>query len=155
MDPITATILTATTVASTVNQVVQGRRADKANKKRTLAENRIQERRAQREKLDQLRQARIAVAQNTNVGATTGTGESTGVLGANASTAAQYGANVGYIESNMGDAREAAFWGNRASSAATDAATSGAIGNLAGQTFSQFGGAAALQKAWNVKFGGK
>lgn len=155
MDPITATILLATTVASTANQVVQSRRADKANKKRTLAENRIQERRAQREKLDQLRQARIAVAQSTNVGATTGTGDSTGVLGANASTAAQYGANVGYIESNMGDAREAAFWGNRASSAATDAATSGAIGNLAGQTFSQFGGAATLQKAWGAKFGGK
>lgn len=155
MGPVTASILLATTVGGTVNQVVQGRRADKANKQRTRAENRIQERRAQREKLDQLRQARIAVAQNTNVGATTGTGDSTGVLGANASTAAQYGANVGYIESNMGDAREAAFWGNRASSYATDAATSGAIGGLAGQAFTQFGGAAALEKAWNNKFGGK
>lgn len=155
MGVILSTILAAVAIGGTVNQVVQGRRADKANKQRTRAENRIQERRAQREKLDQLRQARIAVAQNTNVGATTGTGESTGVLGANASTAAQYGANVGYIEANMGDAREAAFWGNRASSAATDAATSGAIGNLAGQAFTQFGGMADLQTAWNNKFGGK
>ena len=155
MGVITSAILAAVTIGGTVNSAVQARRADKAQKKQTRANNRIQERRAQREKLDQLRQARIAAAQAQNLGAVTGAENSSSTQGAVGSIGAQYGANVGYIDSNMQDAREAAFWGNRASSYMSDAATSGAVGSLAGAAFTQLGGMDDLQTAWQNKFGSK
>lgn len=145
MFPLLAAALLATTVAATGVQIYQARKAEKKNEAAQEAQNRIQARRSQRERLDQLRRARVAAAEVSNTGAALGMGAGTsGFEGQVASVGAQYGANVAYANSNMRDASEAAFLAGSAARDTTRGATISAIGQLAMAGFTQFGGAGAL-----------
>ena len=141
---ILAAVTAATSVGTTVHSVQQSRKADKARQRETVAQNRIQERRSQREKLDQIRQARIQAGLAQNVAAVTGIQEGS-VEGIGSSVLSQLGTNINYIDQQMTDARFAMERGNKAAQLQSDAATYDAIGRVAGSAFTQFGGMADLE----------
>ena len=144
MGAITSAILAAVTVGSTVDSTLKARKAVKERQRETVAQNRIQERRSQREKLDQIRQARIQAGLAQNVSAVTGTQEGS-IEGLGSSVLSQLGTNINYIDQQMTDARFAMERGNKAAQLQSDAATYDAIGKVAGAAFTQFGGMADLE----------
>jgi hypothetical protein len=132
--------LIATTLTTTAS-VAQQHRAAKKNKKASEASNRIQERRSAREKLDQLRQARIASAQQINAGAGLGMSAGTsGFDGQAASIGAQYGANAAFIDSNMADARESMINQNAAATRQSNASIYSGLSSMSMAGFQATGG---------------
>lgn len=144
MGAITSAILAAVTVGTTVDSTIKARKAVKERQRETVAQNRIQERRSQREKLDQIRQARVQAGLAQNVAAVTGIQEGS-VEGIGSSVMSQLGTNINYIDQQMTDARFAMERGNKAAQLQSDAATYDAIGKVAGAAFTQFGGMADLE----------
>jgi len=144
MGAITSAILAAVTVGTTVDSTIKARKAVKERQRETVAQNRIQERRSQREKLDQIRQARVQAGLAQNVAAVTGIQEGS-VEGIGSSVLSQLGTNINYIDQQMTDARFAMERGNKAAQLQSDSATYDAIGRVAGAAFTQFGGMADLE----------
>lgn len=144
-------ILAAMTVTGTVGSVVMAEKSSDEANKATRARNRINERRAQREKIDQLRQARIAAGAATNTGANMGTGESSTTQGAVSSIMSQYASNVNLVDQSMTDARTAAYYETKASKSSSLGSTLGAVGNLSFQAFDTIGGAAQIKNYFNEK----
>lgn len=121
-----------TTVVATVYSVQQQREAAKAQKKANEAQNRITERRNNKEKLDAIRKARIQAAQAANAGAVGGFGvDSTGSAGNVASIGSQTAANVNFLTQNSQDSKTALQFSNASLDASTNANIAQGVASLA------------------------
>lgn len=144
-------ILAAMATTGTIGSVVMAEKASDEANKATQARNRINERRAQREKIDQLRKARIAAGVAANTGANQGTGQSSTTQGAVSSIMSQYASNVNLIDQSMTDARTAAYYDTKSSSSSSLGSTLGAVGNLSFQTFDLINGTAQIKDYFSKK----
>lgn len=122
-------VVTAVTVAAvgTASSVVQGRKSAKAQRAANEVNRKIESRNTQRERLAALREAQIARAQGQQMAVNTGTLDSSGFAGQQASITTQTASNIAFSQQVATGAEVISQYTQVASDAANKAANWGAL----------------------------
>lgn len=134
-------------VVGTVGSAVSSQRQASEQKDASKRQQQMAELENTRRIRQQIREQRMAAGQIANLGATTGTAQSTGVAGGIASTQSQLAGNVGFFNQMSGLQQEVASAQVNAAEAGAQGAQFAALGNL-GSTI--FGGV----QGYKTLFGG-
>lgn len=128
------------TVAATAYSVTEQSKAAKAQKRQQEVQNRVNERRNQYERQQNLNQARIQAAQVTNSAAVGGFGGSSADLGSVSSIGTQGAVNANFIDQNTQDMREAVAIGGKIADHMSNANIASAVASLSSLGMQTFGG---------------
>lgn len=122
-------VVTAVTVAAvgTASSVVQGRKSAKAQRAANEVNRKIESRNTQRERLAALREAQIARAQGQQMAVNTGTLDSSGFAGQQASITTQTASNIAFSQQVATGTEVISQYTQVASDAANKAANWGAL----------------------------
>jgi len=157
-------IAAAATVVGTVMSYQQSRRAAsaqedaaEAQRQRMTIEQNMANLKVEKQKQEQIRRARSERGQVLNIGATTGTTQSSGVQGGTSSIMSQLGGNLSYMDTQQANAQKASIFSQRAnafqSQAAQHSANSQMWGQVASSAYGTFGGAQQFQQ-WGKQMAG-
>ena len=119
--------------AGTTAQVVQSRKAEKAGKRAAKVEQRRADVQTARERMKQVREARIKRAQVQQAAANTGA-EGSAVIGAVSSIQSQETQNISFLDQVQGLSRQASIFRQQQAGYQSDAQTAGAVASLGGFT---------------------
>lgn len=137
----------ATMVGGQVAGVIQQSKANSAAKKQYRYERKLAERNAAKERIDMIRQARMARGALAQTAANAGAaGDSSIALGALGSIASQLGRNLSFLDTNQKLANFASFYANKANAAMRAAGTAQAISQIGATVFNAGGGMDAFGK---------
>lgn len=161
--PVLGYIAAAATVVGTVMSYQQSRRAAdaqedaaEAQRQRMQVEQNMANLKAEKQKQDQIRRARAERGEVINIGATTGTGSSSGVQGGASSVMSQLGGNLSYMDTQQSNANKASIFSQRASAFQSQAnqysANAQMWGQVANASYNTFGGKQQFQ-AWGKQWG--
>lgn len=157
-------IMAATAVAGVAMSYQQGKKADAARedaaeaaRQRQTVEQNMANLKAEKQKQDQIRKARAERGEVLNIGATSGTGQASGVQGGTSSVMSQLGGNLSYMGKQQGMSNQASIFAQRStafqSQAAQHQSNSDMWGQVGSAAFNTFGGKQQFQK-WGKQWGG-
>jgi len=140
-------IAAAATVGGQIASISQQAKANSAAKKQYKYERKLAERNAAKERIDMIRQARMARGALAQTAANAGAaGDSSIALGALGSIASQLGRNLSFLDTNQKLANFASFYANKSNAAMRAAGVASAVSNLGATVFKAAGGMDAFGK---------
>lgn len=138
--PVAAAIGAAATVAGTVISATNQAKALREQRKQNRFERQIATNRAQRERRDAIRTARLAAGASTQAAANQGASGTSAALGALGSISSQLNANLSFLDVNQRLSDQASLAAGRANAFMGRAQTGAAISSLGQSVFSAAGG---------------
>jgi len=156
-------IAVAASVVGTALSYQESRKATAAQqdaaasqRQRMTIEQNMANLKVEKQKQEQIRLARAERGQVLNIGANTGTTQSSGVQGGTSSIMSQLGSNLSYMDAQQANAQKASIFSQRAnafqSQAAQHSANSQMWGQVASSAYGTFGGAQQFQQ-WGKQMG--
>jgi len=157
-------IAAGVSVAGTILSYTEQRKATaaeedaaEAQRQRMTIEQNMANLKVEKQKQEQIRRARSERGQVLNIGATTGTTQSSGVQGGTSSVMSQLGGNLSYMGTQQANAQKASIFSQRAnafqSQAAQHSANSQMWGQVASSAYGTFGGKQQFQQ-WGKQMAG-
>jgi hypothetical protein len=133
--------LLSLTAVSTVGSIQQQQKAGRAQQRGQQLQQKIADAQARRERIQELRRARIARAQATaQQSGTSGGLASSQSIGTQSTISSQLGANIAFSNQQSATARQITAANIDATKATTRAGVFDAVGNVSNQAFNQLGG---------------
>ena len=139
---VTAAVAVGVAAAGTAASIVQGNKARKAQERASQVQSKIEARSAQRDRMQQLRQAQIARATAVQGAVTSGTADSSGTAGQLANIQSVAGGNLAFSQMTETGVGVINNFNRRAGRYASQASTYSAV---AGLSLSVAGAAGGLQ----------
>ena len=127
-------------VAGTVGSAIQGRKAEKAQKRARQLQERQEKLKQRREELRARREARIEQARIAQAGANVGASGSSAVVGGVASLQSQLSSNLSFLNESGNLAQQQSRFLQKAANAQARAGEFGAVANLGFTLFDAAGG---------------
>ncbi len=143
---VVAGISAVATVGSTVVGAIEAKKQRKATREATRLQRQIANNKAQRERINTIRQARLARGALEQTGANSGAQLSSIALGSLGSIQSQLNSNLSFLDTNQSLSALSAESTDKAVRHAGNVELAGAVGGISSQIFSAAGGTGAFGK---------